>query len=43
MGCIEFASDCELNNITSLQFRIAMGFIETNRIICFKKNLKGKK
>ena len=39
MGCIEFASDCELENMTSLTFHIKMGFDETNRIICFKKKL----
>ena len=39
MGCTEFASDCELNNIGSLKFHIAMGFDEANRIICFKKRL----
>ena len=39
MGCTEFASDCELDNVTSLKFHIAMGFEEANRIICFKKNI----
>ena len=39
MGCSEFASDCELDNIGSLNFHIAMGFEEANRIICFKKNI----
>lgn len=39
MGCTEFASDCELDNIGSLKFHIAMGFGEANRIICFKKNI----
>ncbi|MBR2834785.1 MAG: GNAT family N-acetyltransferase [Coriobacteriales bacterium] len=38
-GCMEFASDCELDNIDSLRFHLAMGFEETNRIICFKKEL----
>ena len=38
-GCTEFASDCELDNVDSLRFHIAMGFEETNRIICFKKGL----
>ncbi len=37
--CSEFASDCELNNVDSLKFHLAMGFDEVNRIICFKKNL----
>ena len=39
MGCTEFASDCELENIGSLKFHIAMGFAEANRIICFKKKI----
>ena len=38
-GCLEFASDCELDNVTSLNFHIAMGFEEANRIICFTKKL----
>ena len=39
MGCTEFASDCELDNIGSLKFHIAMGFDEVNRIICFRKRI----
>lgn len=38
-GCVEFASDCELDNRESLCFHMAMGFTEANRIICFTKNL----
>ncbi|MBQ3661240.1 MAG: GNAT family N-acetyltransferase [Oscillospiraceae bacterium] len=38
-GCSEFASDCELDNIDSLRFHLALGFEETNRIICFRKDL----
>ena len=38
-GCMEFASDCELENLTSLQFHLAVGFQEANRIICFRKAL----
>lgn len=38
-GCIEFASDCELGNITSLKFHLAMGFAEANRVICFSKKI----
>lgn len=38
-GCKEFASDCELDNTTSLNFHIRMGFVEANRIICFTKTL----
>lgn len=39
-GCTEFASDCETDNGISLQFHIAAGFTEANRIICFVKKLK---
>jgi len=38
-GCTEFASDCELSNVQSLQFHLNVGFEETNRIICFTKKL----
>ena len=38
-GCIEFASDCELDNTGSLAFHLAMGFEEANRVICFAKKL----
>ena len=38
-GCTEFASDCELDNIDSFRFHMAMGFEEANRIICFRKDL----
>ena len=38
-GCLEFASDCELDNIHSLQFHRNAGFEEANRIICFTKKL----
>ena len=38
-GCREFASDCELTNTESLQFHLACGFEEANRIICFVKEL----
>ena len=37
--CVEFASDCDLDNIASLKFHKAMEFVEVNRIICFKKNI----
>ena len=39
MGCSEFASDCELDNVDSFKFHMAMGFDEANRIICFKKRI----
>ena len=38
-GCMEFASDCELDNNISLQFHKAVNFEEANRIICFTKKL----
>ena len=38
--CSEFASDCELNNLDSFRFHMAMGFEEANRIICFKKTIE---
>ena len=38
-GCKEFASDCEIDNDSSLGFHMAMGFREANRIICFTKKL----
>lgn len=38
-GCVEFASDCELNNEESLGFHLNSGFEEANRIICFTKRL----
>lgn len=37
--CTEFASDCELDNYLSYHFHLHYGFIEVNRIICFKKEL----
>jgi aminoglycoside 6'-N-acetyltransferase I len=39
MGCVEFASDCELTNTESLKFHLNVGFAEANRIICFVKKL----
>ncbi|MGL5415982.1 MAG: aminoglycoside 6'-N-acetyltransferase [Clostridium sp.] len=38
-GCLEFASDCELDNLDSFKFHLKLGFSEANKIICFKKNL----
>lgn len=38
-GCLEFASDCELDNAASLAFHLGTGFAEANRIICFVKPL----
>ena len=39
MGCVEFASDCEVDNEESLAFHLKLGFKEANRIICFSKYL----
>ena len=39
MGCGEFASDCELDNLESLKFHLNVGFEEANRIICFAKKI----
>ena len=38
-GCTEFASDCELDNADSFRFHVSLGFEESNRIICFRKDL----
>lgn len=38
-GCLQIASDCELDNIDSLAFHLKVGFTEANRIICFTKQL----
>lgn len=38
-GCVEFASDCEIDNADSFLFHKAMEFTEANRIICFTKKL----
>ncbi|WP_297633286.1 hypothetical protein [uncultured Clostridium sp.] len=38
-GCLEFASDCEIDNLDSFNFHLNLGFIEPNKIICFKKNI----
>lgn len=38
-GCHEFASDCEIDNVSSFRFHKAMNFTEANRIICFTKIL----
>ena len=38
-GCREFASDCELENETSIAFHKRSGFKEAGRIVCFVKPL----
>ena len=37
--CMEFASDCGIDNADSLAFHLKLGFKEANRIICFAKKL----
>jgi len=39
-GCIQLASDCELDNENSRLFHKKVGFEETNRIICFIMDIK---
>ncbi len=38
-GHTELASDCDINNDLSLLAHTAIGFEETDRIICFRKEL----
>ncbi|MDD2258323.1 MAG: aminoglycoside 6'-N-acetyltransferase [Bacilli bacterium] len=38
-GCIELASDCEIDNEVSFDFHQSVGFEEVNRIICFRKEI----
>ena len=38
-GCREFASDCELSNLTSQAFHQAVGFEEANRIVAFVRKI----
>jgi len=38
-GCVEFASDCDLDNEGSRAFHAKLGFKETHRIIHFSKEL----
>ena len=39
LGCSEFASDCELENVDSLRFHLGIGFIEMGRNIHFSKQI----
>lgn len=38
-GCVEFASDCVIDNIDSLRFHLKVGFEEVGRTIHFVKKL----
>jgi aminoglycoside 6'-N-acetyltransferase I len=40
MGCKEFASDAPLENTSSHAMHAALGFVETERVVYFKKALK---
>lgn len=39
MGCKEFASDAQLDNTASHAMHAALGFVETERVVFFKKAL----
>ena len=38
-GCTELASDTELHNTTSIAVHKKLGFVETERVVCFLKRL----
>jgi aminoglycoside 6'-N-acetyltransferase I len=40
MGCSELASDASLENTTSHAMHAALGFVETERVVFFKKVLR---
>ena len=40
-GCREFASDCELENVESINMHLKLGFREVNRVVCFTKEIEG--
>lgn len=37
--CTEFASDTEIDNAVSIAAHHALGFVEVERIVCFRKDL----
>ena len=41
-GCTEFASDASVDNLQSHQLHDALGFVETERVVYFKKVLASK-
>jgi aminoglycoside 6'-N-acetyltransferase I len=40
MGCTELASDASVGNTTSHAMHAALGFVETERVVYFKKELR---
>ncbi|MCE4071210.1 MULTISPECIES: aminoglycoside 6'-N-acetyltransferase [Pseudomonas] len=40
-GCADFASDAALDNTDSHALHLALGFIETERVVYFRKPLRG--
>ena len=38
-GCTEMGSDTDIKNIVSATAHRALGFVEVNRIVCFRKTL----
>jgi aminoglycoside 6'-N-acetyltransferase I len=38
-GCVEMASDCLLDNVTSLAAHLALGYDEAERLIHFRKSI----
>lgn len=41
-GCAEFASDVELHNTGSQRMHVALGFEETERVVYYRKPLRGR-
>ncbi len=42
-GLSEFASDCALDNDVSYAFHRALGFVETDRVICFARPIPDRR
>ena len=38
-GCTEFASDTEIDNTAAAEAHRALGFVEAERVVCFRKTL----
>ena len=41
MGCTEMASDADIANVQSHAFHAAIGFVETERVVYFRKPIHG--